>query len=150
MNWLILFLFVFHFYFCVCFKSITLRNCFSSSSSFVHHFLAITGNSEQKSILQTFGPLMQYRFFVAMKGNFSGLFFFFFFFFFEPLSQWRATRFRCSQLSQRRASAKDHHIATCLFALTIKLKTTHKPVKPPTNHPNHTQTTHKPAKPLKN
>ena len=42
---------------CVCLKSITLRNCLSSSS-FLHHFSRITLNSEQKNILQIFGQLI--------------------------------------------------------------------------------------------
>ena len=43
----------------------------------------------------------------------------------------------------------DHsHLESHLLA--VKLETTHKPVKPATNHPNHPQTSHKLAKPPTN
>ena len=44
-------------YNCVCLKSKTLRN-FLPSSSFLHHFYGITGNSEQKNTLQTMEQLI--------------------------------------------------------------------------------------------
>ena len=52
----------FYVYVCVCLKSITLRNCLSSSP-FLHHFSRITRNLEQEN--------------VAINGNFSGRLFFF-------------------------------------------------------------------------
>ena len=39
---------------------------------------------------------------------------------------------------------------TRVNTLAVKLETTHKPVKSPTNQPNRPQTSHKPAKPSKN
>ena len=36
---------------------------------------------------------------------------------------------------------------SCFVTLAVKLETTHKPSKPPTNHPKTTQTSHRPANP---
>ena len=51
--------------YCVCLKSRALRGCLSSSS-FIHQFFGITGNSEQKTILRT-GQLMQFSCLLLQK-----------------------------------------------------------------------------------
>ena len=58
-----------------CLKSKRLCS-YLSSSSFLHHFSGIMGNSEQKNISQTIEQLMQFIYLLLLKEIFSGLFFF--------------------------------------------------------------------------
>ena len=44
-----------------------------------------------------------------------------------------------------RAKISDKNCSASTFLLAVKLETTHKPIKPPTNHSQISQTTHKPA-----
>ena len=60
--------------YCFFLKSKTLRNCLSSSS-FIHCFSGLTGNSEQKNILQTFEQLMQFSYLLLWKGIFLSILF---------------------------------------------------------------------------